>query len=65
MLLEASLQIHLLFPPFRLVEALLWDLCPVRQGISVYDMHVVNNVALLIENCLSSPDRYYIQIISK
>ena len=47
-LLEASLQIHLIFPLFRLMEALLWVLRPVRQGVSFHDTHVVNTVCLLL-----------------
>ena len=47
-LLEASLQIHLLFPPFRLVEALFWVLFLVRRGVSVNDTHVVNTVSPLL-----------------
>ena len=51
-LLEASLQIHLLFPPFCLVEALFRVLFPVRQGVSVHDTHVVNTVCPLFPEVL-------------
>ena len=47
MLLEASLQIHLLLPPFRLVEALFRVLFLVCGGVSVHDLHVVNTVGPL------------------
>ena len=48
MLLEAGLRIHLIFPSLRLVEALLWVLRPVCQGVSVHDTHVVNTVCPLM-----------------
>ena len=48
MLLEASFKIHLLFPSFRLVEALLWRFFQVQQGIRVHDTHVVNTVSPLL-----------------
>ena len=51
-LLETILQIHLLFSFSRLVEALLWVLCPVRQGVSVHDTHVVNTVCTLFPEVL-------------
>ena len=46
-LLEASLQIHLFIPLFRLVEALLRILHLVCEGVSVHDTHVVNTVGPL------------------
>ena len=48
MLLEASLQINLLFPLFLLMEALLWVLRPVCQGVSFYDTDVMNTVCPLL-----------------
>ena len=48
MLLEASLHIHILFPPIRLVKALLWVLRPVCQGVSVHDIHAVNTIYPLL-----------------
>ena len=53
-LLEASLQIHLIFPPFRLVDTLLWVLRPMFQVVSVHDTHVVNAVCTLL---LEVPDK--------
>ena len=47
-LLEASFQIHLFLPPFRLVEALLRLLLLVCGGVSVHDTHVVNTVGPLL-----------------
>ena len=47
-LLEASLQLHLLLPPFGLVEALLRRLAYIRQGLSVNDTHVVNTFCPLL-----------------
>ena len=47
-LLEASLQIHLLFPPFCLVEAFLRLLLLISEGVSVRDTHVVNTVCPLL-----------------
>ena len=51
-LLEASLQIHLLITPFRLVEALFWVLFLVCGGVSVHDKHVVNTVDPLLPEVL-------------
>ena len=47
-LLEASFQIHLLLPPFCLVEALLRVLFLVCGGVSVNDTHDVNTVGPLL-----------------
>ena len=47
-LLEASLQVHPLFPPFRLVQAALWILRPVLRGVGVQDPHVVDTVCPLL-----------------
>ena len=47
-LLEASLQIHLLSPPFRLVEELFRVLFLVFGGVSVNETHVVNTVCPLL-----------------
>ena len=47
-LLEASLQIHLLLPSFRLVEALFRVLFLVCRGVSVHDTNVVNTVGTLL-----------------
>ena len=46
--LEAGLQVHLLLPPFFLVEALLRRLSCMRQGVIVHDTHVVNIVCPLL-----------------
>ena len=46
-LLEASLHIHIFFPLFRLVEALLRLLQLLCEGVSVHDTHVVNTVCTL------------------
>ena len=46
-LLEAILQIHLILPHFRLVEALFWVLFLVCGGASVHYTHVVNNIGPL------------------
>ena len=48
MLLEASLQIHLLLPLFRLVKALFRILFLVCGGVSVHDTHVLNTVGPLL-----------------
>ena len=47
-LLEASLQVHPFFPPFRLVEAPHWIVCPMRWGVSVHNTNVVNTVCPLL-----------------
>ena len=46
-LLEAGLQIHLLYPLSCLVEALFRFLFLVGRGVSVHDMNVVNTVCTL------------------
>ena len=48
-LLEASLQIHLFLPLFRLVEALLRLLPLVCEGVSVHDTHIANTVGPLLQ----------------
>ena len=52
MLLVASLQIHLLFPPFCLVEAFFRVLFLVRRGVSVHNTHVVKTVYPLLPEVL-------------
>ena len=47
-LLEASLQIHIFLPLFRLVEAFLRRLCLIGEVVSVHDTHVVNTVGTLL-----------------
>ena len=47
-LMEASLQIYLILPPFRLVEALLRLLILLCGGVSVHNTHVVNTVGPLL-----------------
>ena len=47
-LLEASLKVHPLFPSFRLMQAPLWILRPVRRGVGVHDPHVVYTVCPLL-----------------
>ena len=51
-LLEASIQIHLLFPPFRLVEALFRVLFLVHWGVIFHNTHVVNTVCPLLPEVL-------------
>ena len=49
-LLDASLQVHSLLLPFRLLQALLWGCLRMGICISVHDMHVVNTISpILIE----------------
>ena len=47
-LLEASLQVNPLFPPFCLVQAPCWILGPVRGGVSVHNLHAVDTVCPLL-----------------
>ena len=47
-LLEACLQVYPLLTPFRLVQAPLWILRPVRLGVGVHDQHVVDTVCSLL-----------------
>ena len=47
-LLEASLQLHPLLPPFCPIQAPLWILRLVRQGVGVHDTHVVDTVCPLL-----------------
>ena len=47
-LLETSLQVHPLSPPFRLVQAPRWILCPVRQGVGFHNPHVVDTIRPLL-----------------
>ena len=46
--MEASLQIHLLFPPFHLVEALFRVIFLVGRGVIVHDTHIVNTFCPLL-----------------
>ena len=55
-LLEASLQINLILPLFHLVEALLWLLQLVSEGVSVHDTHVMNTVGPLLPEVLDKKD---------
>ena len=43
-MLEASLQVHLLLTPLRLLQKFLWGPLPIEICISVHDTHVVNTV---------------------
>ena len=47
-LLEASLQVHLLLTPFRLLQTYLRGILPIELCISVHDTHVVNTVCPIV-----------------
>ena len=47
-LLEASLQVHLLLTPLRLLQTSLGGLLPIGLCISVHGMHVVNTVCPIL-----------------
>ena len=42
--MKASLQVHLLLTPLRLLQISLGGLLPIGLSISVHDTHVVNTV---------------------
>ena len=47
-LLEACIHVHPLLPPFRLLQAPLWVLCPMQLGMSVHKTHVVNTTGPIL-----------------
>ena len=47
-LLEASLQLHLLLIPLRLLQTSLWGLLPIGLCTSVHGTHAVNTVCTIL-----------------
>ena len=48
-LLDASLQVHSLLLPFRLLQAFLWVCCQMGLRIIVHDIHVVNTISPILK----------------